>query len=578
MVRTTPQGWRFLLLRAFNHWDFPKGMVEAGEEPLAAAIREVREETLITDLQFAWGEVYTETGPYSRGKVARYYIASTDTTDSHADRHRGARSRRAQRVPLGRLRGRRAAGLAARAAHRRLGVAAALRMNQATKQVVIVGAGFAGLNAAKRLRDVPGIAVTLLDRENHHLFQPLLYQVAMAALSPADIAVPIRSLFASARNIRVLKAQVQSVAVDSHTVVTDSGEFKYDYLLLASGSTHAYFGHEEWEVYAPGLKTLPQATEIRRRVLEAFEAAERDQNVDARRRHLTFVVVGGGPTGVELAGAIGEMSRYTLARDFRSIDPRQTRVILVEAGPRILPSFDEKLAARAMRDLESLGVQVWTNSRVTNVTTDGVSVGNEHVACIDGVMGGGRARFRCRAHARCAGRFGRARQGRTRISRSLGIRRSSCSATWRASKSAKASRYRASRFVAMQEGIYAANLVKKEVQRGAVAERAPFRYHDLGQMATIGRSRAIAEFGRLRLAGYFAWWFWLLVHIYRLSGFRNRLSVLVQWAWSYMTFGRGARLIVDKEWQAYPERPLRALSEPSRTSRASAARSIGEGN
>ena len=166
----------------------------------------------------------------------------------------------------------------------------------------------------------------------------------------------------------MLKAQVQSVAVDSHTVVTDSGEFKYDYLLLACGSQHAYFGHEEWEGYAPGLKTLPQATEIRRRVLEAFEAAERDQNVDARRRHLTFVVVGGGPTGVELAGAIGEMSRYTLARDFRSIDPRQTRVILVEAGPRILPSFDAKLAARAMRDLESLGVQVWTNSRVTNVT------------------------------------------------------------------------------------------------------------------------------------------------------------------------------------------------------------------
>ncbi|MGH8237992.1 MAG: NAD(P)/FAD-dependent oxidoreductase [Steroidobacteraceae bacterium] len=427
-------------------------------------------------------------------------------------------------------------------------------MNQATKQVVIVGAGFAGLNAAKRLRDVPVIAVTLLDRENHHLFQPLLYQVAMAALSPADIAVPIRSLFARARNIRVLKAQVQSVAVDSHTVVTDSGEFKYDYLLLASGSQHAYFGHEEWEVYAPGLKTLPQATEIRRRVLEAFEAAERDQNVDARRRHLTFVVVGGGPTGVELAGAIGEMSRYTLARDFRSIDPRQTRVILVEAGPRILPSFDAKLAARAMRDLESLGVQVWTNSRVTNVTSDGVSVGNERVHAstvlwaagvrasdVGGTLGApvdsvGRVKVRpdltIAGHpevfvlgdmARCEEREGQPLPGVA--------------------------------FVAMQEGIYAANIVKQEVQRGAVAERAPFRYRDLGQLATIGRSRAIAEFGRLRLAGYFAWWFWLLVHIYRLSGFRNRLSVLVQWAWSYMTFGRGARLIVDKDWQAYPERP-----------------------
>src|SRR5262245_12394078 len=248
-----------------------------------------------------------------------------------------------------------------------------------SKNVVIVGAGFAGLNAAKRLRGVDGVAVTLIDRENHHLFQPLLYQVAMAALSPADIAVPIRSLFARVRNIRVLKAEARQIDVAGRKVITDAGEFQYDYLMLACGSQHAYFGHEEWERYAPGLKTLPQATEIRRRVLEAFEAAERDTNIEARRRHLTFVVVGGGPTGVELAGAIGEMSRYTLARDFRSIGPRQTRVILIEAGPRILPSFAEKLAARAMRDLESLGVQVWTHARVTNVGADGVTVGKEHV-------------------------------------------------------------------------------------------------------------------------------------------------------------------------------------------------------
>lgn len=246
--------------------------------------------------------------------------------------------------------------------------------------VVIVGAGFAGLNAAKRLRNVAGLAVTVLDRENHHLFQPLLYQVAMAALSPADIAVPIRSLLASARNIRVLKADVLRVDVAARKLITDCGEFSYDYLLLACGAQHAYFGHEEWEICAPGLKTLPQATEIRRRVLEAFEEAERDMDLQARRRHLTFVVVGGGPTGVELAGAIGEMSRYTLARDFRSIDPRQTRVILIEAGPRILPTFDAKLAARAMRDLESLGVQVWASSRVTDVGVEGVRIGSEQVA------------------------------------------------------------------------------------------------------------------------------------------------------------------------------------------------------
>jgi NADH dehydrogenase len=429
-----------------------------------------------------------------------------------------------------------------------------LAADRGMKQVLIVGAGFAGLNAAKRLRSAPGIAVTLLDRENHHLFQPLLYQVAMAALSPADIAVPIRSLFARVRNIRVLKAEAQKVDVAGRKVITDSGEYPYDYLMLACGSQHAYFGHEEWERDAPGLKTLPQATEIRRRVLEAFESAERDQNVEARRRHLTFVVVGGGPTGVELAGAIGEMSRYTLARDFRSIDPRQTRVILVEAGPRILPSFDAKLAARAMRDLESLGVQVWTHSRVTNVTESGVSVGNEHVAASTVLWAAG-------VRAADVGRTLGAQVdqvGRVKVNPDLtipGHPEVFVVGDMARFEESDGKSLPGVAFVAMQEGIYAADVVRKEVKRGAVAERAPFRYHDLGQLATIGRSRAIAEFGRLRLVGHFAWWFWLLVHIYRLSGFRNRLSVLVQWAWSYMTFGRGARLIVGKEWQAYSGPP-----------------------
>jgi NADH:ubiquinone reductase (H+-translocating) len=423
------------------------------------------------------------------------------------------------------------------------------------KQVLIVGAGFAGLNAAKKLRNVPGIAVTLLDRENHHLFQPLLYQVAMAALSPADIAVPIRSLFAKVRNIRVLKAEARQVDVNARKVVTDCGEFQYDYLMLACGSQHAYFGHEEWEQDAPGLKTLPQATEIRRRVLEAFEAAERDTNVEARRRHLTFVVVGGGPTGVELAGAIGEMSRYTLARDFRSIDPRQTRVILIEAGPRILPSFDDKLAARAMRDLESLGVQVWPHSRVTNVGEGGVDVGNEHVASSTVLWAAG---VRAADVGRTLSGATLDQVGRVRVNPDLtipGHPEVFVLGDMARFEEGEGKLLPGVALVAMQEGIYAANVVRKEAQRGAVAERTPFRYHDLGQMATIGRSRAIAEFGKLRLAGYFAWWFWLIVHIYRLSGFRNRLSVLVQWAWSYMTFGRGARLIVGKEWQAYSGPP-----------------------
>ena len=246
-------------------------------------------------------------------------------------------------------------------------------------EIVIVGAGFAGLNAAKRLSSREDVRITVIDRENHHLFQPLLYQVAMAALSPADIAAPIRSMLSGQRNVRVIKATAERVDLEGQRVFTDSGEFPYDYVLLACGAQHAYFGQERWEPWAPGLKTLAQATEIRRRVLEAFEAAERETNAERRRQHLTFVVVGGGPTGVELAGAIGEMSRYTLARDFRSIDPRQTRVVLVEAGPRILPSFDARLAARAMRDLESIGVQVWTSARVTDVTASGVVVGVEQL-------------------------------------------------------------------------------------------------------------------------------------------------------------------------------------------------------
>ena len=425
----------------------------------------------------------------------------------------------------------------------------------AAKNVLIVGAGFAGLNAAKRLGDVKGVSVTVIDRENHHLFQPLLYQVAMAALSPADIAVPIRSLLARYRNVRVLKATARSVDTTSRKVITDAGEFSYDYLLLGCGAQHAYFGHEEWEANAPGLKTLPQATEVRRRVLEAFETAEREANPEERRRQLTFIVIGGGPTGVELAGAIGELSRYTLARDFRSIDPRQTRVILVEAGPRILTSFDDKLAARAMRDLESLGVQVWTGARVTDVTDDGVVVGSEKIAAATVLWAAG---------VRAAD-----------IGRTLGVPVDQASRVITAPDLTidghpevfvlgdMSSRAGANgkplpgvALVAMQEGIYAADIIKDEVRNPAQAPRKPFEYFDLGQMATIGRSRAISEFRGLKLTGVAAWWFWLLVHIYRLSGFRNRMSVLVHWAWSYMTFGRGARLIVGKDWKSYPDQPV----------------------
>lgn len=420
----------------------------------------------------------------------------------------------------------------------------------AAKQVFIVGAGFAGLNAAKRLGNVDGIAVTVIDRENHHLFQPLLYQVAMAALSPADIAVPIRSLLARCRNIRVLKATAQRIDTANRKVITDVGEFSYDYVLLGCGAQHAYFGREEWEKHAPGLKTLPQATEIRRRVLEAFEIAERDVDPEARRRHLTFIVIGGGPTGVELAGAIGEMSRHTLARDFRSIDPRQTRVMLVEAGPRILPSFDAKLASRAMRDLESLGVQVWTGAKVTDVTAEGVVIGNDKIAAATVLWAAGvRASDIGRTLGVPVDHAGRVITGPDLTIEGhpevfvLGDMSSRAGPDGRPLPGVA--------LVAMQEGLYVADLIKKEVQGRAPMPRPAFEYVDFGQMATIGRSRAISEFRGLKLSGVFAWWFWLIVHIYRLSGFRNRLSVLVQWAWSFITFGRGARLIVGKDWQAY---------------------------
>src|SRR5262245_40671559 len=246
-------------------------------------------------------------------------------------------------------------------------------------RVLIIGGGFAGINTAKGLGGVRDVEVTLIDRQNHHLFQPLLYQVAMAGLSPADIAAPIRSMLSRHRNVRVLQGEVKSLDLAGKQATTDFGELTFDYLILACGARHSYFGHDEWEPFAPGLRTLEQATEIRRRVLVAYEEAERTKNPDDRKRLLTFVVVGGGPTGVELAGAIGEMSRFTLSKDFRHIDSKLARVILIEAGPRILPMFSEQQAARATRDLESLGAQVWTNSAVTKIDADGVEVGAERI-------------------------------------------------------------------------------------------------------------------------------------------------------------------------------------------------------
>ena len=413
------------------------------------------------------------------------------------------------------------------------------------RQVLIVGAGFGGLNAVKGLGNASGVEVTVVDRSNHHLFQPLLYQVAMAGLSPAEIAAPIRTLLSSFRNVRVLQGAVTAVDPASHSVTTDFGSLKYDYLVLACGARHSYFGHDEWEENAPGLKTLEQATEIRRRILSAFEIAERISDKDEQRRQLTFVIVGGGPTGVELAGAIGEMSRFTLARDFRNIDAKLARIILIEAGPRILPMFSAEQASRATRDLETLGVQVWVSSKVTGIDADGVTVGGERIHAATVLWAAGVE----------ASKIGRQvssdldRQGRVMVEPDLSLKQHPNifvigDMAHYAHETGKPLPGTAP--VAMQQGRYIARTILRDLKG---EKREPFHFVDKGQMATIGRSRAILEIGRLRLAGWIAWVLWLIIHIYYLTGFKNRLLVVAQWAWSYLTFGRGARLIVNRDWR-----------------------------
>ena len=418
------------------------------------------------------------------------------------------------------------------------------------KKVIIAGGGFAGLNAAKGLGNKKNIEVTLIDSRNHHLFQPLLYQVAMAGLSPADIAMPIREILQKFKNVRVLQGNVESLKLAERTIVTDFGEKSYDYLILACGAKHTYFSHSEWEVFAPGLKTIEQATEIRRRVLTAFEKAERENDPLDQKKHLTFVIVGGGPTGVELAGAIGEMSRFTIAKEFRNIDPKLTKVILIEAGPRILPSFTEASSSQATRDLEKLGVQVWTSSPVTQVDDRGVAVGEERINAATVLWAAGVKA----SHLNNYLGLKLDQSGRVPVRGDMCLHQfpevfvcgDQASVTMEGSDEPLPGLAP----VALQQGRYVARQVIREVQG---KPRENFKYHNKGQMATIGRSRAVAEMGKFRFSGFLAWMTWLLVHIYYLTGFKNRLFVVIQWAWAYISFDRGARLIVDKEWRFYAD-------------------------
>jgi NADH dehydrogenase len=404
--------------------------------------------------------------------------------------------------------------------------------------VVIVGGGFAGLRAARALRRAP-VDVTLLDRRNHHVFQPLLYQVATAGLSAPEIAAPLRSILRRQSNVEVLMAEVVSVDVSRRVVVLSDGEMPYDYLILATGATHSYFGHDAWARHAPGLKSIEDALEIRRRLFVAFERAERETDASARRVWLTFLVVGGGPTGVELAGTVAEIARHTLAREFRRIDPSQARVVLLEGTDRVLPPYPPGLSQKARQQLERLGVEVRTSALVTGVDEGGVSLGAERLAARTVLWAAGVA----------ASPLGRSlgaavdRAGRVRVEKDLTL-------------PGKPEVFVAGDLAlfeqdgrpvpgvapaAMQMGRHAA----RNVRRSLVGQPLlPFRYVDKGSLATIGRRAAVADFGRIRLWGFPAWMAWLSIHIFFLIGFRNRLVVLLDWARAYVSYQRSARLIL----------------------------------
>jgi NADH dehydrogenase len=415
--------------------------------------------------------------------------------------------------------------------------------------VVIVGGGFGGLEAAKVLA-CESVRVTLIDRTNYHLFQPLLYQVATAALSPADIAAPLRAVLSECRNMEVMLAEVQSVDVNARYVKAADVDVKYDYLILATGSRHSYFGHGEYEKLAPGLKSLEDAVEIRRRLLMAFEFAERTPDEAAKKTAMTFVIVGGGPTGVEMAGAIAEIARYTLAKDFRHINPSAARVIVIEGEPRVLASFPEDLQISAMKQLADLGVEIRTGVHATDLSDDGLKVGDEFIPCRVKVWAAGNtASFVGKSLGVPVDRAGRVIvnedltiPGRPEI-QVVGDLANFSHQTGKPLPGVSP--------VAMQQGRHAARNILATID-GRKPQR--FRYWDKGSMATIGRNKAVADLHWLHLSGLPAWLVWLFVHVIFLVGFRNRVAVLFQWAWAYFTFNKGARLIT-RNFQAEQRPP-----------------------
>ena len=417
----------------------------------------------------------------------------------------------------------------------------------ARPHVVIIGGGFGGLAAARALRKAP-VRVTLVDRKNHHLFQPLLYQVATASLNPSDISAPLRRVLRKQQNLRVLLGEVRAIDTVGRCVklhgAADDDVLRYDYLIVASGASHAYFGHDEYEPWAPGLKSIEDAVEIRRRVLTAYEEAERARDPEERRRWLTFVIVGAGPTGVELAGAFGEISRQTLPGEYSSFDPAQARILLVEGGPRILPTFAAALSARAQRTLERLGVEVRLGTPVTHVDATGVRIGPD----------GHEERVEARTVVWAAGVQASPivgalpaehdRAGRVLVAPDLTLPAAPEIAVIgdAAHVLSDGKMVPGLAPAAMQMGRHAARNI---VRRLGGASTLPFRYRDKGTMATIGRGSGIAERGRVKVAGFVGWLAWLFIHLLFLIGFRNRVVVLFDWAWAFFTRQRNARLITD---------------------------------
>ena len=433
--------------------------------------------------------------------------------------------------------------------------------------VVVLGAGFGGLTAARQISRLP-VQVTLMDRKNHHTFQPLLYQVATAGLSPGEIAAPIRWIVRTRHNIEVLLEEAKDFHLGKRKIITDAGEISYDYLVVATGATHAYFGHPEWAPWAPGLKTVEDAIEIRRRVLLAFELAERQAASGEGQKMLSFVVVGGGPTGVELSGTLAEIAHHVLSHEFRKIDPKMTRIVLIEAGPRVLPAYTEDLSAKAKEQLEHLGVEVHTSQAVTRIEPGAVWMGQTKMEAPVVLWAAGVA----------ASPLGRQlgvpvdRAGRVLVEPDLSIPGHSevfVIGDLAALHDQNGKWLPGVAPVAMQEGDWVAKMIGRDLEN---QPRRAFHYHDKGSLATIGRAAAVAQIGKWKLSGYPAWLAWLFIHILFLIGFRNRLMVMIQWAWSYLTYERGARLITGSNdlpgWMG-AEQPEPATTVHTPESRAS---------